>query len=73
MLNEKQIKLNIGAKQHHYSMFNVERSMFDVHLLICSMFIFFSKLSTVLRVKKNNLAFMGYNRLRVLRYYHWNT
>ena len=25
--------LNCGAKRHHYSMFNVGRSMFDVHLL----------------------------------------
>ena len=29
----KQMKLNCGAKRHHYSMFNVGRSMFDVHLL----------------------------------------
>jgi len=26
----KQMKLNCGAKRHYYSMFNVERSMFDV-------------------------------------------
>jgi len=26
------IKLNCGAKRHHYSMFNVGRSMLDVHL-----------------------------------------
>jgi hypothetical protein len=26
----KQMKLNFGAKRHHYSMFNVGRSMFDV-------------------------------------------
>jgi hypothetical protein len=26
----KQMKLNCGAERHHYSMFNVERSMFDV-------------------------------------------
>jgi len=36
----KQMKLNCGAKRHHYSMFNVGRSMFDVHLFchatICS-------------------------------------
>ena len=25
------MKLNSGAKRHHYSMFNVGRSMFDVH------------------------------------------
>jgi len=29
----KQMKFNCGAKRHHYSMFNVGRSMFDVHLL----------------------------------------
>jgi len=28
----KQMKLNCGAERHHYSMFNVGRSMFDVHL-----------------------------------------
>jgi hypothetical protein len=27
----KQMKLNGGAKRHHYSMFDVGRSMFDVH------------------------------------------
>jgi len=26
-------KLNCGAERHHYSMFNVGRSMFDVQLL----------------------------------------
>jgi hypothetical protein len=30
---KKQLKLNIGAKRHHYSMFNVGRSMLDAHLL----------------------------------------
>jgi hypothetical protein len=33
-------KLNCGVKRHHYSMFNVGRSMFDVqlfcHATICS-------------------------------------
>jgi len=29
----KQIELNCGAERHPYSMFNVGRSMFDVHLL----------------------------------------
>jgi len=29
---EEKDKLNCGAERHHYSMFNVERSMFDVHL-----------------------------------------
>jgi hypothetical protein len=28
----KQMKLNCGAQRHHYSMFSVGRSMFDVHL-----------------------------------------
>jgi hypothetical protein len=28
---KKQTKLNYGAKRHHYSMFNVGRSMLDVH------------------------------------------
>jgi len=28
----KLMKLNCGAERHHYSMFNVGRSMFDVHL-----------------------------------------
>ena len=28
----KPIKLNCGAERFHYSMFNVGRSMFDVHL-----------------------------------------
>jgi len=27
----KQMKLICGAERHHYSMFNVGRSMFDVH------------------------------------------
>jgi hypothetical protein len=27
------MRLNCGAERHHYSMFNVGRSMFDVHLL----------------------------------------
>jgi len=27
----KQMKSNCGAERHHYSMFNVGRSMFDVH------------------------------------------
>jgi hypothetical protein len=26
-------KMITGAERHHYSMFNVERSMLDVHLL----------------------------------------
>jgi hypothetical protein len=30
--NSKKIKLNWGAKRHHYSMFNVGRSMFDVRV-----------------------------------------
>jgi len=29
----KQMKLNCVALRHHYSTFNVGRSMFDVHLL----------------------------------------
>jgi len=29
----KQMKFNCGAERHHYSMFNVGRSMFDVHLV----------------------------------------
>jgi hypothetical protein len=28
----KQMKINSRAERHHYSMFNVGRSMFDVHL-----------------------------------------
>jgi hypothetical protein len=28
----KQMKLNCEAERHHYSVFNVGRSMFDVHL-----------------------------------------
>jgi hypothetical protein len=28
----KQMKLNSGAERHHYSMFDVGRSMLDVHL-----------------------------------------
>jgi len=28
------MKLNCGAKRHHYSMFDVQCSMLDVHLLI---------------------------------------
>ena len=28
----RKIILNYGAERHHYSMFNVGRSMFDVHL-----------------------------------------
>jgi len=28
----KQMKLNCKAQRHHYSMFNVGRSMFDVRL-----------------------------------------
>ena len=28
------MKLNCGVERHHYSMFNVGRSMFDVSLLI---------------------------------------
>jgi len=36
MLNERQkIKLNCGAERHHYSMFNVGRSMFDVQYIRC--------------------------------------
>jgi len=27
----KQMKSNCGAQRHHYSMFDVESSMFDVH------------------------------------------
>jgi hypothetical protein len=27
----KKMKLNCGAERYHYSMFNVGRSMFDVH------------------------------------------
>jgi hypothetical protein len=30
------MKLNYGAKRHHYSMFNVGRSMFDVLFLALS-------------------------------------
>jgi hypothetical protein len=32
------MKLNYGAERHHYSMFNVGRSMFDVQSVQCSMF-----------------------------------
>jgi hypothetical protein len=35
------VKKNWGAKRHHYSMFNVGRSMFDVQSVRCSMFIFY--------------------------------
>jgi hypothetical protein len=31
---KKQMKLNCGAQRHHYSMFNVGCSMFDVQLSI---------------------------------------
>jgi len=34
----RQMKLNCGAKRHHYSMFNVGRSMFDVQPVPCSTF-----------------------------------
>jgi len=51
-----------------HSSFDVGCSMFDVHLLICSMFIFFSPSD-----EKNNLALIGYNRLRVLCFCRWNT
>ncbi len=37
-----------------HSTFDVGRSMFDVHLLICSMFIFFNPSGA-----KNNIALMG--------------
>jgi len=30
MMNKKPMKLNCRAERHHYSMFNVGRSMFDV-------------------------------------------
>ena len=30
--NSKQMKINCGAERHHYSMFDVGCSMFDVHL-----------------------------------------
>ena len=30
------MKLNCGAERHHYSMFNVGRSMFDVQSVFCS-------------------------------------
>jgi hypothetical protein len=30
----KQLKLDCGAERHHYSMFNVGSSMFDVHLFL---------------------------------------
>jgi hypothetical protein len=46
--------LNCGAKRHHYSMFNVGRSMFDVHF-----FSFFRA--------KNNLALMGFIPIEVLK------
>ncbi len=29
---DKRLYLNCGAERHHYSMFDVGRSMFDVHL-----------------------------------------
>ena len=29
------MKLNCGAERHHYSMFDVQCSMLDVHLLMC--------------------------------------
>jgi hypothetical protein len=32
----KKIKLNYGAKRHHYSIFNVGRPMFDVQMFIIS-------------------------------------
>jgi len=35
------MKLNCGAERHHYSTFDVQCSMLDVHLFICSMFIFY--------------------------------
>ena len=38
MMNKKPMKLNCRAERHHYSMFNVERSMFDVQSVRCSSF-----------------------------------
>jgi hypothetical protein len=41
------MKFNCGAKQHHYSTFDVQCSMLDVHLLVCSMFSLFDVQSVV--------------------------
>ena len=35
--DSKKLKSNCGAERHHYSMFNVGRSMFDVRRSVCSM------------------------------------
>jgi len=32
-MKDKKMKLNYGAERHPYSMFNVGRSMLDVHIL----------------------------------------
>jgi hypothetical protein len=35
----KQRKLNCGAQRHHYSMFNVGRSMFDVQFFKTTLYV----------------------------------
>jgi hypothetical protein len=35
----QRMKLNCGAERHHYSMFNVGRSMLGVHVFLEKMFI----------------------------------
>ena len=50
------MKLNGGAKRHHYSMFNVGRSMFDVHL-IKSLY----GVNMACECLQNKLAIMGLN------------
>jgi hypothetical protein len=46
------MKFNCGAKRHHYSMFNVGRSMFDVQSVQCSMFSLFNVQNFSLDLKK---------------------
>ena len=50
------MKLNWGAERHHYSMFNVGRSMFDVHLLKT-----LYGVNVTCECLKNKLALMGLN------------
>jgi len=53
----KPMSLICGAERHHYSMFNVGRSMFDVH--------FFRYTSTVLQPKTNS-ALIGLPLLLII-------
>jgi len=61
------MKLNCGAKRHPYSMFNVGRSMLDVHLFVkCTLQDWKLTSDTLIRRITRSRANPAYNRVPYL-------